>query len=489
MSVEDVLFGRAGLAGVQWLLDSSVQRRVLRNQIQAMLSPQARVGRCLLRRARFRPGRKLKGFYDALIQSNRGEGYCTRPIAVTWASDAGADRRLEAGVIDMQAEARRRNVATPFRELSADVPQWVMRVMVWPLDPAFGQLVRWSSWEHVDAMLRAVYRAPAADQVPHGESAVSAIRYRPGRRHVLRYGRADAERVGPVFAKLYAGEDGANIYHRATRIGEWLSRHGIGVNAVRPLACVPEDGVVLYQGLSGMALSEYLQSPNGNMAAYLERAGAALSALHDIPPEIAEPLQIHDFAAEVSQVARASAHIRVLLPSSGQAIDEILSRALELHQRLPAEASALTHGDFKSEHVWVTLEGLTLIDFDSCCLADPALDIGKFLAHLRLWHTVHNQPGLEAAQESFLAGYASTRRERWAAARLYEAIELVKITARRVQLFDPEWATYTERLIRRVQGMLNDLDLATKRQAYRPEKPGPNGHAALSQPCGKGASH
>ncbi len=96
---------------------------------------------------------------------------------------------------------------------------------------------------------------------------------------------------------------------------------------------------------------------------------------------------------------------------------------------------------------------------------------------MRLWHTVHNQPGLEAAQESFLAGYASTRRERWAAARLYEAIELVKITARRVQLFDPEWATYTERLIRRVQGMLNDLDLATKRQAYRPEKPGPNGRA------------
>ena len=176
VSVEDVLFGRAGLAGVQWLLDSSVQRRVLRNQIQAMLSPEARVGRCLLRRARFRPGRKLKGFYDALIQSNRGETYCTRPIAVTWASDAGADRRLEAGAIDMQAEAQRRNVATPFRELSADVPEWVMRVMVWPLDPAFGQLVRWSSWEHVDAMLRAVYRAPAADQVPHGESAVSPIR-------------------------------------------------------------------------------------------------------------------------------------------------------------------------------------------------------------------------------------------------------------------------------------------------------------------------
>src|SRR5437763_14306619 len=80
------------------------------------------------------------------------------------------------------------------------------------------------------------------------------------------------------------------------------------------------------------------QSPNGNMAAYLERAGAALSALHDIPPDIAQPLQIHDFAAEVIQVARASAHIRVLLPPSGQSIDEILNRALELHKPLPAAA-------------------------------------------------------------------------------------------------------------------------------------------------------
>src|SRR5436309_13896056 len=117
-------------------------------------------------------------------------------------------------------------------------------------------------------MLRAVYRAPAADQVPHGESAVSAIRYRPGRRHVLRYGRADVERVGPVFAKLYAGEDGANIYHRATRIGEWLSRQGNGVNAVRPLAYVQEEGVVLCQGLPGIARSERLQSPNVKLAAY-----------------------------------------------------------------------------------------------------------------------------------------------------------------------------------------------------------------------------
>jgi len=486
-SFQEVLSGRAGLAGVQWLLDSPGQRRILRHQIQAMLLPQARVVRCMLRRARFRPGRKLKGFYDALIQTNRDEAHCTRPIAVTWTPDVGGDRSRDAGVIELQAEARRRKVAAPFCELSADVPQLGMRVLVWPLDPDFDQLVRWSSWEHVHAVLRAVYHAPAADQLRLGEHFISPIRYRPGQRHVLRYGRADAEGVRPVFAKLYTAEDGASMFERASRIGEWLSHHRRGVSAVRPFVFVAADGVVLYPGLSGRPLSEHLRRSHSNMAAYLERAGAALGALHEMPRSIAESLQVHDFTAEAGQVGRASTHIKMLLPPLGQSIDDILRRALELHHRLPAEAVVPAHGDFKAEHVWITVEGLTIMDFDSCCLAEPELDIAKFLAHLRLWYTLQNQPGLEAAQESFVAGYARTRPARRAAVRLYEALELVKITARRVPLFDPEWAACTEQLIRHAEAILHDLDHANRHTGYRSDEPGSSGKPKRSQACGKGA--
>ncbi len=166
-------------------------------------------------------------------------------------------------------------------------------------------------------------------------------------------------------------------------------------------------------------------------------------------------LERHTFAGEVKAIARASEHVHALLPATGAAINEILTRAQELYERLSPEKPTLAHGDFKADHLWVTPTGLAMIDFDTCCLADPALDVGKFLADLRWWHDVYVQPGVEQAQERFLEGYARRDSEACLArARLYEALILVKITARRVRLFDPGWALRTARLISRAQGLL-----------------------------------
>jgi hypothetical protein len=54
-------------------------------------------------------------------------------------------------------------------------------------------------------------------------------------------------------------------------------------------------------------------------------------------------------------------------------------------------------------------QGLTLIDFDTCARADPALDIGKFLADLEWWFTLQGIPGLEEAQAELLKGYVGER--------------------------------------------------------------------------------
>jgi Phosphotransferase enzyme family len=428
-----------------------------------MLLPGVKVRRCVLRRARFRPGRKLKGFYEVTIETNRGSVYCTRPIAVNWSSDVNENWESALRVAEMQAEARRRNISEPFSRLSAESPQNNIRILVWPLDPDFEQLVRLSSWEYVSAMLSSLHRAPA-DHLPRGRHAISPIRYRPGQRHVLRYGGTQSR--GSLFAKLYAADEGAVIYQRATGIAETLPQHGQQVNAIRPLAFIPQDGVVLYPRISGVALSD-LRGPQSKTARWFERAGAALAALHQVSPAVAGPLQVHDFPAETSQAARASAHIRVLLPALGPVIDEALGRALDLHRSLPPEAPRLAHGDFKSEHLWVTSNGLTMIDFDSCCLADPALDIGKFLAHLRFWHTVHGKSGLYAEQNGFLAGYGRPANKRRVAIRLYQAVELIKITARRVRLFDRGWAADTEQLIGCAYGLVNDLELAIERRAHK----------------------
>ncbi len=475
MNLSDALSGQAKLEGIHWVLLSAAPRRALRDQLKALLSAPNMLGPCRLRRARFRPGRKLTAYYDARVRIEGTEGYRARPIAVTWGSDGDADRRQGGDdLAKMQAQALRQGVAAPFRQMVADLPEWGMHIQVSPLDAQFPQLVRLLDPRHVRDMLAAAYAASgvASDQPGPDRYAVTSIRYHPGKRHVLRYDSLGTAERGTIFAKLYDSEKGGRLFRVATQVAEWLAEHGEGVTSVRPLTYVAEDAVVLYPRVFGAPLSERLRRCGQGVVRCLERAGAALHALHHLPQVVADPLQPHDFAAEVSEIVRECAHIPLLLPSVGAAIDALLDRARELHERLPQEPPTFTHGDFKSEHVWVSRGRLTLIDLDTCHSADPALDVGKFLADLQLWHITYDQPGLEQAQERFLAGYApGAPGERLVRARLYEAVELVKLT-RRVPLSDHDWAPRTARLIRRAQTVLNDLELTVGLPATQPSLPG-----------------
>jgi len=464
LDIANALSGRAKVEGIQWLLRSPAPRRALRSQLKALLFAPALLGHCRLRRAKFKPGRRLRVYFDALVHIPGSEGYCARPIAVTWRVDGEADRRqVGDDLAEVEAEARRHDVAAPFRQLTADLPEWSMDIQVSPLDARFLQLVRLSDPRYVRDLLAGVYAAAevAPAQVPASQYTVTSIRYRPGKRHVLRYDPLERANGGPVFAKLYTGGKGARVFRMATQVGEWLAQQGEGVTALRPLAYVAEDEAVLYPGLAGAPLSDHLRHPGPSVARCLERVGAALHTLHRLPQAVAGSLQLHGFAAEVDGTARASDHIPVLLPSVGDMIGALFDRARAVHGRLPQEPPTFTHGDFKSDHVWVSRGRTTLIDFDTCHVADPALDVGKFLAHLQLWHVSHDQPGLEQAQEQFLRGYApGVPEERLVRARLYEAVELLKIAARRVRLFDHDWASRIVQLICRAHTVMDDLELA-----------------------------
>src|SRR6266851_7012811 len=95
MNLADALSGRAKLEGIQWVLLSAAPRRVLRDQLKALLSAPNMLGSCRLRRARFKPGRKLTAYYDVLVRREGTVRDCARPVAVTWESDRPAGRRNE----------------------------------------------------------------------------------------------------------------------------------------------------------------------------------------------------------------------------------------------------------------------------------------------------------------------------------------------------------------------------------------------------------
>src|SRR3989449_10807723 len=110
---------------IQWLLLSATPRRVLRDQLKSLLPAPNMLGPCRLRRVRFRPGRKLTGYYDARVRVEGTEGYRVRPIAVTWTVDGEADwRQGRNALAELQAEAARQGVAAAFPELTAGAAEW-----------------------------------------------------------------------------------------------------------------------------------------------------------------------------------------------------------------------------------------------------------------------------------------------------------------------------------------------------------------------------
>ena len=446
---EDVLSARAGIGEVRWALLGASPRRALRGALQGLLAAGAVLRACRVRRAKFKPGRKLTVHYDAWVRS--GGTDLERSVVAIWDRAEGGIH-LDPQARALEAEAVAEGLAAPFRGLFARLPGWNVSVLVSPLDPRFPQLIRLSNPRHVAAMLaRPLSQASAAGY------RIRTIRYRPGERHVLRYepSPAPVASTRAVFAKLSRRDaDVARAFRVATGVADRLDACGGGTRALRPLAAVTEDGVILFPEVSGRPLSELLCRHDG-VTWHLQIAGRALRALHSGPASLAGALDGRDFATEVEAVKRASEHISALLPQTGAVITDTLERARSVYERLPPEAPTFTHGDFKADHLWASGGGLTVLDFGSCAIGDPALDVGKFLADLRWWSSLSGR-GSASVRGAFLESYRAEE-ARLLRARVYEVLFLVVLAAHRVPLYHPGWAERTARLVQQAAALLGAL--------------------------------
>ena len=446
--------GDTGLAGVQWLLNGAAPREALRDALAGLLPNPGLLGPCRLHRAKYKPNRHLTAYYEVSVRDPAGGGESLRQVEVVWKPEGTPSAQDWAELMAMEEEAQQLGEVAPFLHLVADEPDWGFRLRVSPLDPKFPQLARLSDPVHVQTFLSKAYGANGGP--PAERYTVNVVRYRPGQRHMLRYDPGGIMGEGSLFAKIYNSDKGERISAVVSTVADWLRARGAEIDTARPFAYLPEESTILYPWVSGTALSQLLQKPDATAMAQLARAGKALRQLHQIPPELVE-LKPHSLAKELKGIASAAEHIHTLLPITGAQIKNILARAEALHERLPQEPPGFAYGDFKSDHIWVTEGPLTLIDFDTCYLFDPAIDLGKYLADLRWWYDSYAQPGVEIAQEHFLDAYDPAP-ERMPRARLYEVLVLVKTVARRVRLFDDNWAERTTELIEQADELLSKLE-------------------------------
>jgi len=306
------------------------------------------------------------------------------------------------------------------------------------------------------------------------------VRYKPANRCVIRYqlvlesNTTLLQRNLTLFGKVYADPHQARtVQMLQQQLYDEQARAGQVPFLPRPLGIIDELGLTLNEAVQPIGADELNTGGSGDLKAQLRTGTQALQPhiVRGRGGEITEVI-VPSEELRLSALALARLHSSVVHPEgtprtgakeakrtreraallaahSPVQAEEVWYLAHELASRLetlPPTASRPAHGGFKASQLLFHSHNVFVVDFDGFCLADPALDVGYFLAYLHptgLWyHRAGMRQWFVSAVKIFMNVYRQGLLERGETqavvdailqrSRLYEAALLFKIATRRV---------------------------------------------------------
>jgi aminoglycoside phosphotransferase (APT) family kinase protein len=257
-----------------------------------------------------------------------------------------------------------------------------VRLSAYPDDPDLPGLADAADPERLRSALR--------DALPGGGPVLRCraelVRYRPAKRATLavevrgRSGRSGrgAERL--VVKSYHDGRKAAAVAAEAVLLDATVDpATPLRFAAVR--AHLPDLSLVVQEHVRGVHLDEVLRLPGSVSAHALRRAAVALAALHSQPPVSGRARPVE---AELTRFLARGLRIEQVDRRTGAALVDLASRLADTADEAPSDVVGLVHGDCKpSQFLLRGDREVVLLDLDSCGRADPAGDVGTFLATLR----------------------------------------------------------------------------------------------------------
>jgi hypothetical protein len=220
------------------------------------------------------------------------------------------------------------------------------------------------------------------------------IRYKPGRRAVIRYPGA--------YAKLRA--DG---------------RSPVALPGA-PRVLLHEGGLTLYEAVPGTPLRECERAP------WMHAVAEALALLHATRVD----LPLHDLAIEARDLRAAAETAAAIGADPGDLAERLLAALAGV-----PPATATIHGSFHDDQVLVGEHGVTLLDLDSAAIGHPLFDVGEFASYL-------TAAGEDEARGRFLEACGAGRD-----ALLFEAAALLRWSSLPFRDLEPGWPDAVRRRI------------------------------------------
>jgi len=219
------------------------------------------------------------------------------------------------------------------------------------------------------------------------------MRFRPGRRCTIRLSvwlrekesGAISNRV--LYGKIYHDlEKAERVYQQMLSLSGSIPATDGHVSFATAAAFLPDLAMVLQEPIEGVPLDSLIScdtetcDPRG--FAGILMAASALAAFHSSGLTGGKSRSI---SAELARFKKRGARIGQVNSELGNEIIKVadaLSAWLDTLDQWGARA-CLVHGDCKPSQFLIQGRQVALLDFDHCGMADPAVDVGTFLATLQ----------------------------------------------------------------------------------------------------------
>lgn len=414
-------------------LEIAYDGEAMKEQFQEMISTtdhgRYRVEKCDAGKGNILPD------YNCLLQynlevSDNATGQVYKPVinARLFQTAADSTEYMEKYLAPLGKQMRRRSEIPPFFPPIFQIENLKLAASVFPVDGQLPTLIACTDQEQMTK----VFSATLPD-VLSGGLAIEKVHIEPvtfGRfsRTVLRYTieghppEQDMALSQIIYGKVDAGGTGGLSVPVIAALREMLRDPSSPYyfRVPRSLGYLPDLKLLLLEALPGERHIKRLlvdrikgkepgQAGGITLEAALEGCALMAASLH----QSGIPLgRRRIFKDEVNTAQAEIKAMEMYLPDLAKHFRDWLTLADEVDDDVPPLPLVLSHGDFRYTQLSSDGEHTGLVDFDTICQAEPALDLGQFIAYQRLTILKEQNPeqpfsteATEALCASFLDAY------------------------------------------------------------------------------------
>lgn len=305
------------------------------------------------------------------------------------------------------------------------LPEYHCLIELFPLDSELPLL-----WHAADAArATALLARMLPDYTNMGVKQVEVLRYRPGRRCVLRYAGEYSNGAIDLVAKLYTDGERAKLVSK--KLAALCSQPTSEVKLAAPIGEMPSNGLLLMEYLHGTNLGDQMETTMSreDNERSARAAAAGLAAFHRFRLESSECRSLQ------TELDNLHARVRPLHDIGCDFAGDVELLLAQIEARfaaLPKAAECVIHGEYKPNQLLVAGGQIALVDLDRACIGDPALDVGNFAAVLRKEVLLEGHGHLAGLDGVFVREYLATSNADGIAERasLFQAIAFLRILTR-----------------------------------------------------------